>query len=173
MWGIALLFMDEGSIVEDGSPSEVLRNPKAGENRQFVESVLEPGAIARRRRLNLSSPWRTKSEDHRNRDVSDSNDDREARFARACIAASPAGEPGDRPHQHRMRTLGTRRAATSPAYYNQTSGTLLDWLDGYRSALKGADPHNIIGAHRIMHSVSGEMPPGCQPRACSDRPGAP
>lgn len=64
---------------------------------------------------------------------------------------------------------GLGEAATSPAYYNQTSGTLLEWLDGYRSALKGADPHNIIGAHRIMHSVSGEMPPGCQPaRAAID-----
>ena len=48
--GDRMLFMDEGSIVEDGSPSEVLRNPKRERTRQFVESILEPGAIARRRR---------------------------------------------------------------------------------------------------------------------------
>lgn len=48
--GDRMLFMDEGSIVEDGSPSEVLRNPKQERTRQFVESILEPGAIARRRR---------------------------------------------------------------------------------------------------------------------------
>ncbi len=48
--GDRMLFMDEGSIVEDGPPSEVLRNPKQVRTRQFVESILEPGAIARRRR---------------------------------------------------------------------------------------------------------------------------
>ena len=48
--GDRMLFMDEGSIVEDGPPSEVLRNPKQERTRQFVESILEPGAIARRRR---------------------------------------------------------------------------------------------------------------------------
>ena len=48
--GDRMLFMDEGSIVEDGPPSEVLRSPKQERTRQFVESILEPGAIARRRR---------------------------------------------------------------------------------------------------------------------------
>ena len=47
--GDRMLFMDEGSIVEDGPPSEVLRSPKQERTRQFVESILEPGAIARRR----------------------------------------------------------------------------------------------------------------------------
>ena len=47
--GDRMLFMDEGAIVEDGPPSEVLRNPRQERTRQFVESILEPGAIARRR----------------------------------------------------------------------------------------------------------------------------
>ena len=47
--GDRMLFMDEGAIVEDGPPSEVLRNPRQERTRQFVEAILEPGAIARRR----------------------------------------------------------------------------------------------------------------------------
>ena len=52
--GDRMLFMDEGAIVEDGPPSEVLRNPRQERTRQFVESILEPGAIARRRRSQSS-----------------------------------------------------------------------------------------------------------------------
>ena len=48
--GDRMLFMDAGAIVEDGPPSELLRNPKHERTRQFVDSVLEPGTIARRKR---------------------------------------------------------------------------------------------------------------------------
>jgi L-alanine-DL-glutamate epimerase-like enolase superfamily enzyme len=58
---------------------------------------------------------------------------------------------------------GLGEAATSPAYFNQTLGTLLDWLRSYAKALDGADPLDIAGAHRIMDRVSGAFPPGCQP----------
>jgi L-alanine-DL-glutamate epimerase-like enolase superfamily enzyme len=58
---------------------------------------------------------------------------------------------------------GLGEAATGPAYFNQTMGTLLDWLRSYAKALAGADPLNIAHAHRIMDRVSGEFPSGCQP----------
>ena len=64
---------------------------------------------------------------------------------------------------------GLGEAATEPAYYNQTLGTLLDWLRAYGIALKGADPSNIVNAHKIMNTVSGESSPGCHPaRAAID-----
>ena len=47
--GDRMLFMDEGRIVEQGSPSELLRNPQHERTRQFVDSVLEPGSLARQR----------------------------------------------------------------------------------------------------------------------------
>ena len=49
--GDRMLFMDEGAIVEDGPPSEVLRNPKEKRTQQFVNSVLRPGEMARKRQL--------------------------------------------------------------------------------------------------------------------------
>ena len=58
---------------------------------------------------------------------------------------------------------GLGEAATGPAYFNQTMGTLLDWLRSYAKALAGADPLNIANVHRIMDRVSGEFPSGCQP----------
>jgi L-alanine-DL-glutamate epimerase-like enolase superfamily enzyme len=58
---------------------------------------------------------------------------------------------------------GLGEAATGPAYFNQTMGTLLDWLRSYARALAGADPLNIANAHRIMDRASGEFPSGCQP----------
>jgi L-alanine-DL-glutamate epimerase-like enolase superfamily enzyme len=58
---------------------------------------------------------------------------------------------------------GLGEAATGPAYFNQTMGTLLDWLRSYAKALAGVDPLNIAAAHRIMDRVSGEFPSGCQP----------
>jgi len=58
---------------------------------------------------------------------------------------------------------GLGEAATGPAYFNQTLGTMLDWLRSYASALDGADPLDIANAHRIMDRVSGEFPTGCQP----------
>jgi ABC-type polar amino acid transport system ATPase subunit len=47
--GDRMLFMDGGSIVEDGRPSELLRNPKEKRTQQFVNSVLRPGEMARKR----------------------------------------------------------------------------------------------------------------------------
>ena len=58
---------------------------------------------------------------------------------------------------------GLGEAATGPAYFNQTSGTLRDWLGSYAKALDGANPLDIANAHRIMDRVSGEFPTGCQP----------
>jgi L-alanine-DL-glutamate epimerase-like enolase superfamily enzyme len=58
---------------------------------------------------------------------------------------------------------GLGEVASSPAYFNQTQGALLDWLRGYALALEGADPLDIIKAHKIMNSVSGENAPGCHP----------
>jgi L-alanine-DL-glutamate epimerase-like enolase superfamily enzyme len=58
---------------------------------------------------------------------------------------------------------GLGEVASSPAYFNQTHGALLDWLRGYAAALEGADPLNIIKAHKIMDRVSGENAPGCHP----------
>ena len=58
---------------------------------------------------------------------------------------------------------GLGEAATGPAYFNQTLGTMLDWLRSYTTALEGADPLDIANAHRIMDRVSGEFPTGCQP----------
>ena len=101
-------------------------------------------------------------------------------FPIRMTAVKPGFREHDSPHLRPGSTVivrintdagisGLGEAATGPSYYNQTLGTLLDWLDGYRRALRGADPHNIIGAHRIMNSVSGEMSPGCHPaRAAID-----
>ena len=47
--GDRMLFMDGGAIVEDGPPSELLRNPKEKRTQQFVNSVLRPGEKARKR----------------------------------------------------------------------------------------------------------------------------
>ncbi len=58
---------------------------------------------------------------------------------------------------------GLGEAATGPAYFNQTLGSMLDWLRSYTTALDGADPRDIANAHRIMDRVSGEFPTGCQP----------
>lgn len=58
---------------------------------------------------------------------------------------------------------GLGEAAAGSAYFNHTMGSLMDWLGGYRQALMGANPLDIIGAHRIMEQISGENPPGCQP----------
>ena len=40
--GDRMLFMDGGSIIEDGPPGEILRNPRQERTRQFVDSVLGP-----------------------------------------------------------------------------------------------------------------------------------
>jgi len=66
-------------------------------------------------------------------------------------------------------THGLGEATTGTAYFNQTPGALLEWLRAYSAALLGADPTDVIGAHRIIDAVSGEFPPGCQPaRAAID-----
>ncbi len=61
---------------------------------------------------------------------------------------------------------GYGEAASGPAYFNQTFGSLLDWLNAYAVALIGHDVRDIIGAHKIMDGVSGEHPPGTQPARC-------
>ena len=48
-------------------------------------------------------------------------------------------------------------------YFNQTMGTMMDWLRGYSAALIGVNPLDMIGVHRVMERVSGEFPPGLQP----------
>ena len=47
--GDRMLFMDAGTIVEDGPPSEILRNPQEKRTQQFFNSVLRPGEMARRK----------------------------------------------------------------------------------------------------------------------------
>lgn len=64
---------------------------------------------------------------------------------------------------------GLGEATTGTAYFNQTPGAIIEWLRAYATALHGANPLDLIGAHRIMDGVSGEFPPGCQPaRAAID-----
>ena len=64
---------------------------------------------------------------------------------------------------------GLGEATAGTAYFNQTPGALVEWLRAYGSALHGANPLDLIGAHRTMDAVSGEFPPGCQPaRAAID-----
>jgi muconate cycloisomerase len=58
---------------------------------------------------------------------------------------------------------GLGEVASSPAYFNQPHGGLRDWLRAYCVALEGADPLNLIKAHKIMNTVSGENAPGCHP----------
>src|SRR6185436_8209567 len=55
---------------------------------------------------------------------------------------------------------GLGEATSGTAYFNQTLGSLEDWLRGYGAALRGANPCDLIAAHRIMDGVSGEFPPG-------------
>jgi polar amino acid transport system ATP-binding protein len=43
--GDRMLFMDGGSIIEDGPPEELLRNPREERTRQFVNSVLRPDTV--------------------------------------------------------------------------------------------------------------------------------
>ena len=59
--------------------------------------------------------------------------------------------------------VGLGEAATSPAYFNQTLGSVLDWLRGYSGALAGEDALDIVNAHRIMNGISGTYAPGCHP----------
>ena len=40
--GDRMIFMDGGSIIEEGAPSELLRYPKQKRTQQFVNSVLRP-----------------------------------------------------------------------------------------------------------------------------------
>ena len=47
--GDRMLFMDGGSVVEDGTPEELLRNPQHERTRQFVTSVLNPESARARR----------------------------------------------------------------------------------------------------------------------------
>lgn len=64
---------------------------------------------------------------------------------------------------------GLGEAATIPSYFNQTLGTLKDWLEAYEKVLVGEDPSNIIKIHQKMDLVSGEKAPGCHPaRAAID-----
>jgi L-alanine-DL-glutamate epimerase-like enolase superfamily enzyme len=64
---------------------------------------------------------------------------------------------------------GLGEATTGTAYFNQTPGAVVEWLRAYATALEGAEPTDLVGAHRIMDAVSGEFAPGCQPaRAAVD-----
>lgn len=73
----------------------------------------------------------------------------------------------------RLRTdtelVGLGEAATIRSYFNQSLGTLLDWLRAYREVLIGCDPLEVQTVHRKLDLVSGEKPPGTQPaRAAID-----
>ena len=58
---------------------------------------------------------------------------------------------------------GLGEAATTGSYFNQTMGTMQDWLVAYEQVLIGEDPCDIIKIHRKMNLVSGERAPGCHP----------
>ena len=45
--------------------------------------------------------------------------------------------------------FGLGEVASSPAYFNQAHGALIDWLKGYTAALEGANPLDIINAHQV------------------------
>lgn len=65
--------------------------------------------------------------------------------------------------------FGLGEAATIPSYFNQTKGTMMDWLEAYEQVLVGEDPRNIVNAHLKMDLVSGQNSPGCHPaRAAID-----
>ncbi len=64
---------------------------------------------------------------------------------------------------------GLGEAATIRSYFNQTRGTLVDWLQAAGDALVGADPLDFVQVHRRLHPVVGEKPPGTHPaRAAID-----
>lgn len=64
---------------------------------------------------------------------------------------------------------GLGEAATTRSYFNQTIGTMQDWLVAYEQVLIGEDPRDIIKIHHKMDLVSGERAPGCHPtRAAID-----
>ncbi len=66
-------------------------------------------------------------------------------------------------------TTGLGEAATIPSYFNQTQGTMMDWLKDYEHVLIGENPLDVINAHLKMDVVSGEKSPGCHPaRAAID-----
>jgi len=66
-------------------------------------------------------------------------------------------------------TSGLGEAATTRSYFNQTIGTMQDWLVAYEQVLIGEDPRDIIKIHHKMDLVSGERAPGCHPtRAAID-----
>jgi len=64
---------------------------------------------------------------------------------------------------------GLGEAATIRSYFNQTMGSLIDWLESYEQVLIGEDPRQLVKAHQKMNIVSGEKAPGCHPaRAAID-----
>lgn len=64
---------------------------------------------------------------------------------------------------------GLGEAATIRSYFNQTRGTLMDWLEASAEALVGVDPLDFAQVHRRLHPVIGEKPPGTHPaRAAID-----
>lgn len=64
---------------------------------------------------------------------------------------------------------GLGEAATIRSYFNQTRGTLVDWLGAAGQVLTGADPLDFHAVHRLLHPVVGEKPPGTHPaRAAID-----
>ena len=56
---------------------------------------------------------------------------------------------------------GLGEAATIRSCFNQTMGTMQDWLVAYEQVLIGEDPRDIIKIHRKMDLVSVEKAPGC------------
>src|SRR5690606_25652209 len=64
---------------------------------------------------------------------------------------------------------GLGGAATIRSYFNQTRGTLIDWLEAAGEVLVGLDPLDFVKVHRRLHPVVGEKPPGTHPaRAAID-----
>ncbi len=64
---------------------------------------------------------------------------------------------------------GLGEAATIRSYFNQTRGTLIDWLEAASEVLVGLDPLDFVKVHRRLHPVVGEKPPGTHPaRAAID-----
>lgn len=40
-WGICVLFMDEGLVVEEGTPGEIFENPQQQRTQDFLKKVLK------------------------------------------------------------------------------------------------------------------------------------
>lgn len=58
---------------------------------------------------------------------------------------------------------GVGDGATLPHYFGHGIGSMVDWMQRFRTVLVGSDPLNIAGIHRRMEVVASIGVPGCRP----------